>query len=222
MFLSLATFWGLGQGAFSATIFIFISDYLRIAAFFPVLMILYFVAQIAALPLWFRIVRRIGKHRAWALGMICDVAMRPLVLLVAASGSPSLPALAGLILLGAFFGAPGNFAAAAILGDVVDYDLMKTRVNKAGRFFAFHIVLVKATMALGAGAAFLLLGFSGYVVGGANSASANAGLIACYLVLPALCWGAAAALAWRFPIDARRHEIIRRRLESHRRLGRAE
>lgn len=213
LFLALTAFWGLGQGAYSATIFIFVQDYLGLAEIFPLLMILFFAVQIACLPVWLRIVQRIGKHRAWAIGMVCDVATRPLVLLFAAGSQIPASALVGLILLGAFFGTPSNFAAAAILGDIVDYDLMKSRVNKAARFFALQILLVKATMAFGAGAAFLLLDTSGYAVGGQNGPAANMGLIACYLIMPALCFGISAWLAWCFPITARRHEAIRRRIE---------
>ena len=145
--------------------------------------------------------------------MICEVAARPLVLFVGTHDNVSMPLLFAVILLIAFFSAPANFAAAAILGDVVDYDLMKSRVNKAGRFFALYILLVKVTMALGAGAALLLLDSSGYVVGGANGATANRGLLFCYLILPALCWIASTVLAWTFPITARRHAVIRKGLE---------
>jgi len=220
IFLALMVCWGLGQGMYLSTIFIFVQDYLQLGDIFPVLMILYFVVQIGALPVWLRITRRIGKHRAWAIGMVCDVLTRPLILLFANGSETPMAAMIAIILIGAFFGASGIAAPASILGDVVDYDLMKTRVNKAGRFFAFQILLTKATMALGAGAGFMLLDKVGYKVGEtANTATANGGLIAAYLVIPALFWIAAASVAWRFPITAARHNIIRQRMERRERLA---
>jgi Na+/melibiose symporter-like transporter len=74
--------------------------------------------------------------------------------------------------------------------------------------------LIKATMAVGAGLAFYMLDAFHYQVGKANSSAANLGLLTGYLVFPALMYFVTSALAWNFPIDARRHNIIRRRIES--------
>jgi Na+/melibiose symporter-like transporter len=204
--------WGLGQGAYLSVILIFLSDYLQMAAIFPFLMIGFFAIQIAAMPFWVKMIARYGKHRMWAFSMVADVATRPLILLLV-PGMDSLYPMIALSALGAFLNAPANVTPGAMLGDVVDYGIMKHGTNNAGNYFALYTLLVKATMALGAGLAFFMLDGFGYQVGGPNGAGANTGLFLAYLGFPALMYFAAAYFAWTFPLTARRHEIVRRRLE---------
>jgi Na+/melibiose symporter-like transporter len=204
--------WGLGQGCYLAVIIIFLSDYMKLAAYFPFLMIAFFAVQIVAMPFWQRAIVRYGKHRVWVFSLVFDALTRPLILLFAPGGAAIIP-LFVIGAISAFLNAPANIAPGAILGDVVDYDLMKSRVNKAGNVFAFNTLLIKATMAVGSGAAFWMLAQFDYQVGKDNTAGANTGLMIAYLVFPALMYFVTSALTWNFPIDARRHGIIRRRIE---------
>jgi Na+/melibiose symporter-like transporter len=89
---------------------------------------------------------------------------------------------------------------------------MRTRVNKAGNIFAFNTLLIKVTMAIGAGLSFTALDLFHYHVGGHNTSAAQTGLLLCYLVYPALLYFVAVLFAWRFPITARRHRAILRRI----------
>ncbi len=204
--------WGLGQGCYLSVIIIFLTDYMKLSQYFPFLMIAFFAVQMLVMPLWQRVIARHGKHRVWAGAMALDALTRPLILLFTPGGGAILP----LFMLGglsAFLNAPANIAPGAILGDVVDYDLMKSGVNKAGNVFAINTLLIKATMAVGAGLAFWMLDAFHYQVGHANGAGANLGLMIGYLVFPAVMYFAAAAIGWNFPIDSVRHAIIRRRIE---------
>ncbi len=204
--------WGFGQGCYLAVIIIFLSDYMKLAAYFPFLMMAFFAVQIVAMPFWQRAIVRYGKHRVWVFSLVFDALTRPLILLFAPGGAAIVP-LFVIGAISAFLNAPANIAPGAILGDVVDYDLMKSRVNKAGNVFAFNTLLIKATMAVGSGAAFWMLAQFNYQVGKDNSSSANIGLLIAYLVFPAIMYFVTSALAWNFPIDARRHGIIRRKIE---------
>lgn len=204
--------WGLGQGAYLSVILIFLSDYLQVAAIFPFVMIGFFAIQIASVPFWLKMIARYGKHRVWAFSMVADVATRPLILLLT-PGLDSLYPMIALSALGAFLNAPANVTPGAMLGDVVDYGMMRHRTNNVGNYFALYTLLVKATMALGAGLAFFTLDRFGYQVGGQNGAHANAGLLIAYLGFPAIMYFSAAYFAWTFPLNARRHGIVRRRLE---------
>lgn len=204
--------WGVGQGAYMSTLLIFLTDYMKLGAIFPFLMVMFFFVQIGAMPIWYRIMSRIGKHRAWAIGVVVEILLRPAILLFEPGSSAMVP----MFILGAasaFLNTPANIAPGAALGDIVDYGLMKTGVNNAGNFFAMNTLLTKATMAAGTGIAFGLLGFFSYSVGKPNGAAANLGLITCYLVLPAILNLCSAAIIWRFPLTSRRHAAIRRRIE---------
>jgi Na+/melibiose symporter-like transporter len=102
----------------------------------------------------------------------------------------------------------------AVLGDVSDYGTLKSGRSNTGNYFAMQSVLQKANMGIGAGIAFPLLALFGYQLGGENSGSAVFGLVLAYIILPAVTSVIAAAILWNFPLDARRHGIIRKRLDA--------
>ena len=101
----------------------------------------------------------------------------------------------------------------ALLGDIADYGALKTGRNNTGNYFAIQTLLQKANMGIGAGIAFPMLALFGYQIGASNTGMAFAGLVVVYIVVPALTSVIAAMILWNFPIDSRRHDIIRKRLE---------
>lgn len=206
------TFWGLGQGAFLSMTYIFFTDYMKLGDKFPIMMIAFFVVQLAAMPVWSRLLKHMDRHRAWAWSLAVDSLVRLGVLALPIGPEAFYPGLF-IVLVTAFFNAPANFLPSAILGDVVDYNTLKTGTNRAANFFALNNLLIKVTMALGSGAAFALLASVNYQVGGLNTPMAHWGLIGGYLGIPTITHLISAWLAWRFPLTRQRHEIVRRRLE---------
>lgn len=204
--------WGIGQGVSLSTTLMFLSDRMKLASAFPFLMIAFFAATVVTIPLWMRLVPRFGRHRIWAIGLVLSVLTRPLALLLG-PGPGEVWFMLALTVLGAALTAPSNFAPTTMLSDVIDYDLWKSRTNKAGNFFALNSLLLKATMAVGAGGAFIVLDAFHYKVGATNTGRADMGLIVCYVVIPCVLHGLAGIMGWRFPLDARRHATVRRRLE---------
>lgn len=204
--------WGFGQGASLSVTILFLNDRMGLADAFPFLMIALFAATVVAIPLWMRLVPKLGRHRVWAISLALSALGRPLALLVPPGPGDLWPMLALVVLSGAIT-APWNFAPVAMLGDVIDYDLLKSRTNKAANIYALNTLLVKATMAVGAGAAFALLDGFHYKAGQANHGRADMGLLIAYMAAPGVLHLAAAGLAWVFPLDARRQGIVRRRLE---------
>jgi glycoside/pentoside/hexuronide:cation symporter, GPH family len=89
---------------------------------------------------------------------------------------------------------------------------LRTNEQRAGLFFAMWSMATKLALACAVGIAFPLLDLVGFEAGGANTAGALLALALIYAVFPTLLKGAAIALIWRHPIDARRQSIIRRRL----------
>jgi Na+/melibiose symporter-like transporter len=205
-------FWGLGQGAFLSMTYIFFTDYMKLGDKFPIMMIAFFVVQLAAMPVWSLLLKRMDRHRAWAWSLAADSVARLAVLALPIGPDAFYPGLL-VVLVTAFFNAPANFLPPAILGDVVDYNTLKTGTNKAANFFALNNLLIKVTMALGSGAAFALLAATNYQVGAANPSLAQWGLIGGYLGIPTTMHLISAWVAGRFPLTRQRHEIVRRRLE---------
>lgn len=210
---AIVSLWGVGQGAFVGCAFIFYSGYMGLGKSFALIMGLLFLVQVLALPVWSRILPKFDRHRVWAFCIGAGAMLAPLLLLLP-RGEAALPYLLPLVIVQAFLMAPANFLPGAVLGDVIDYDTLKTGTNKAGNLFAVQMVLIKVAMALGGAVAFNLLQLVGYKVGQANTNFANNGLLAVFLGIPILFHGAMAALAWNFPLGRRRQAIVSRRLQS--------
>jgi Na+/melibiose symporter-like transporter len=211
-YLAALFLWGLGQGITLGCAFIFYSDYMKMDAYFALIMGLLFLTQVVSLPVWSRFLPRFDRHRVWACCVASGAVLGPLVLLIPKGESGLGPALV-LILVQGVVMAPINVLPGAILGDVIDFDTLKSGTNKAGNLFAVQMVLLKVAMALGGGFAFNLLAAVGYHVGKANSQGAELGLIATFIVVPACFHLAMAGLTWNFPITRERQIIIYKRLQ---------
>jgi len=103
----------------------------------------------------------------------------------------------------------------AILSDVVDYDILKTNVDRGGNYFAFMMLAVKLLGSTGGIALIILGSVFGYKLtdGATNTSFASIGMLAMFIGAPGLFQLATLPLIWNFPIDERRHGIIRRRIE---------
>ncbi len=214
--------WGIGQGMYLSVIFIFMRDYLQLGDKFPILMIWFFLIQTVSMPVWARLMNRYGKHRSWAFSWAVYSLIQPVVLLFEPGATAFLPAMV-IVMVTAFINSASYIAPMALLGDISDYGTLKTGRNNTGNYFAIQTLLQKGTMGVGAGIAFPMLALFGYRVGGENTDSGLLGLIVVYIVIPAVTSVAAAAILWNFPINARRHGIIRKRLEQlSARAGKAE
>ena len=189
---------GIANGLPATLFFLFVGDVLQGGGASGPLLLLYFIAGIIGIPIWLRISKAIGKHRAWAAAMLWASAMfvwAPFL------GEGDLLlftlvcALSGLS-LGADMALP-----ASIQADVVDLDSETSGQQRTGLFFALWSMATKLSLALAIGIAFPVLDLIGYEAGGDNEPSALLGLAMLYGLLPVLIKLAATALVWRFPID---------------------
>lgn len=207
--------WALGQGIILSCVFIFYGDYMGMGRYFALIMGLLFLVQVASLPIWSRVLPKFDRHRVWAACVGCSAILGPTVLLIPKGDAGLLPVVALVVVQGVLM-APVNFLPGAILGDVIDYDLMRSGTNKAGNLFAVQMVLIKIAMALGGGIAFNTLAAFGYQVHKTNSDLAQVGLLVTFIGVPALFHLAMAALAWNFPLGRKRQSIVSKRLQARR------
>lgn len=190
-----------------ATLFLLLCAHVLLApdAAGPLLLV-YFLAGIAGLPLWTRAAHRWGKHRAWAIAMLWSCAAFAFVPLL----GPGAVIPFAIICVASGLGLGADLALPpAIQADVVDLDELESGEQRAGLFFAAWTMAQKAGQALAVGIAFPLLDLAGFSTTGANTATALAALVALYCVLPILLKLGAIALMWRFPLTAARQAEIR-------------
>ncbi|MBW2370070.1 MAG: MFS transporter [Deltaproteobacteria bacterium] len=205
---------GTGYGVFVALIFPFISTYLKIGYAFPHILLATTIAGIVSVPFWVKVVYHIGKHRAWVYGWIANSLVLVPIIWVEPGESAAIPASILMGLYG-FTNGVSMVAPFAILGDIIDYDNLKTGVDRGGNYFAFIMLAVKLLGSTGGIALIILGSVFGYDLSekAVNSDFANLGMLYMFIGAPALFQLASLPLVWNFPIDARRHGTIRRRLE---------
>lgn len=176
-----------------------------------VLIMAYFVAGIVAIPGWLALSRRHGKHRVWCWAMILAC--------VAFVWVPFLqPGQIEIffiicVLTGTALGADLALPP-AMQADVIDFDRLRTGHDRAGLFFALWSMSTKLALALGVGIAFPALAALGFVAGAENDPAALMWLAVIYAGAPTVLKLCAITIIWNHPMSARRHGIIRRRLDA--------
>jgi Na+/melibiose symporter-like transporter len=179
----------------------FVADVLRADDWQGLFLALYFIAGAAGMPLWVALSARIGKARAWALGMVGAIAA---FVWAAGLGAGDTVAFAAIcvvsgLALGADLALPPS-----LLADVIDRD---GRRHPTGAHFGLWTLATKLNLAVAAGVALPLLALLGYVPG-AREPAALAGLAFVYAAVPCLLkLGAVGALFW-FDAAARRERRI--------------
>jgi Na+/melibiose symporter-like transporter len=219
VYVAAAVLNGLSDGLFTAVVFIYQALYMGFASRMWLILVVYIGANFLALPPWVWVARRIGKHRAWAIGLALTALCYPPMALLA-PGPASFPVMITLIALAGATYSIANVATPAVLGDVADYEMLKSGSGKTGGLFAVQALIAKFNLAVGTGLGFLIIGAFGYEAGhGAIAPRAVFGLQLAHLYLPSTLKFVAICLIWRFPLDGRVQAIIRRRLDQ--RLARA-
>lgn len=205
---------GVGSGIFAALFFPYFDSYLHIGNKLPHLLLAAMAAAFVSQPFWARMVARFGKHRTWGYGWIANsLALLPMLWLRPGEGA-FIPAML-LVALYSFTNGVSSVAPFSLLADIVDYEVLKRRVDLAGNYYALLLFIAKVMGSVGG----LVLAFLGAVFGyqlvegAVNTDAAKLGIVIAFCVLPSLFQIMAVPLIWNFPIDRRRHATIRRRIE---------
>lgn len=205
---------GLGWGMHSTLTFLFFDTYLGIGDKISALMAPAIIVSLIALLIWWQIMKKIGKTRAWTYSMVAT-GLSILAMGLITPGAESFVPYLVLTCAMVFSLGAATIAPMAMLGDIVDYDILKTGINRAGAYTALYALAVKVNLALGSAVGFFLLDRFGYDPQNTDHGHAAVfGLRLAYIYLPALLLGGSAVIVRRFPIDQRRQIIIRRRIES--------
>jgi len=105
-------------------------------------------------------------------------------------------------------------APAAVFGDIIDYDTLKTGSNKASSYYAVSGLILKSISGIGSAVGFFLLSAFDFNVQGGNTPDQNIGLFWAFAFVPAIMYAISGLIIRKFPIDERRQNIIQRRIET--------
>jgi Na+/melibiose symporter-like transporter len=210
-FLTTQVLFGLATGAVSSLFVIYASHHLGLQDKIPHIAMPMTLAMALGLPLWLRVMRRVEKHRAWAvaaLGMVVTL----LAALLIEPGQPALLPMVAVMSCFGFFLGLSSIALPSLMADIVDYDLWKNRKNRAGIFFAFQALVTKLNQGVGGAIALAIIGLFGFDAKQALTGQAVAGLQLGFVVWPCLLLLSMIVLAWRYPLDRRAHRVLQKRL----------
>jgi GPH family glycoside/pentoside/hexuronide:cation symporter len=181
---------GIASAIPATLILFFVDDVLQADGRQGLFLALYFVAGAVGMPLWVRLSARVGKVRAWHVGMIMAVvAFAWAARLGAGDVVPFaiICALSGLA-LGSDLALPPS-----LLADVID---RSGRAHATGAYFGLWTLATKLNLALAAGIGLPLIAALGYTPG-AREPGALTALALTYAAVPCvLKLAAAAALYW--------------------------
>jgi glycoside/pentoside/hexuronide:cation symporter, GPH family len=172
----------------------------------PLFVLVYFVAAVAAIPLWQWLSGRLGKHTAWCWAMIGACAAFAAVPLIPAGGFAAFAAVC--VITGMALGAD-LVLPPAIQADVVDYDSLRTRRARAGLQFALWAMSTKLALAAAVGLALPALEGFGFDAAAPDAAGKSA-LVVIYALVPVVIKAMAIAFVWGFPLTPGKQAIIRR------------
>jgi Na+/melibiose symporter-like transporter len=182
---------GIAAAVPATLLLFFIDDRLQLPGDQGLFLASYFAAAVVSLPVWLRIIARLGQPRAWALGMGLAVAAFGWAAVLGAGDRAGFLAvcIASGAALGADLAVPG-----ALLAGVIQRAGLAGRAE--GAFFGWWNAATKLNLALAAGLALPLLQALGYAPG-QRDAQALSALTTAYCLLPCALKLAAAALLYR-------------------------
>lgn len=207
MLLAIFVVW-LGGAFHNATILFWVTHALGLArGDFLWLVLAQYVLALLALPVWAGVAARIGRHRALVLGAMGYFAAHQGFHLVPAgelAGALAVYVVAGFMTPVIWVMPP------AIVADTVEYGMLKGAGDDSALYMALYAFVQKAALALGVGLALPLAGAIGFDPATPIDADGIQGLRLVTLILPGCIAAIGCAFLWNYPIDERRHAVIRR------------
>ena len=172
---------GIAASIPATLVLFFIEDVVKAPAQAAVFLIAYFAAGAAGMPLWVWLSARIGKGRAWLVGMLVSIVAFVWAFMLGAGDVVAF----GIICVLSGLGLGADLALPpSILADVIDDDERAGFGRNEGAYFGLWNVVTKMNLALAAGIALPALAMLGYVPQGKNSVESLNYLAAIYALLP--------------------------------------
>lgn len=174
---------GIAASIPATLVLFFIEDVIKAPQYSAQFLIAYFAAGAAGMPLWIWLSGKLGKARAWFIGMI--VSIIAFIWAFTLGAGDVVPFMIICVLSGLGLGADLSLPP-SILADVIDEDDKRGLGRNEGAYFGLWNLVSKMNLALAAGIALPLLAVLGYMPKGDNSVASLTYLAAIYALLPCL------------------------------------
>lgn len=204
---------GLAGGMWYAVIYFYLDGYLGLGSKVALIFLMATVISAVSTPVWVRLIHRTSKATVWAIGILLFV-LQMIAALMLEPGVVWWVPFALVVLVNLFFSCH-DIAATSTLGDIADYGKLKFGRDRGATYFGLNTLLFKIGLGFGGGLALAVAGSFGFEPAKAvQSEYAILGLKLSFAILPLLFAIVGAIFVLRTPLNARRHRIIQRRIES--------
>ena len=166
------------------------------------ILLVYFFAGAASVPMWLLLSRKLGKAAAWFVGMVLTVVAMAAALMVGPGDFPLFLAISVVtgIGLGADYGLPPS-----ILADVINSKEGGDTQGKTGTYFGLWALSTKLATAIGAALSLPVVAWLGF--NPEKNQYSTSALIIVYIGLPVAIKIIAALLIWFVRIEASRGAV---------------
>jgi Na+/melibiose symporter-like transporter len=192
---------GIAASIPATLVLFFIDDVIRAPDLSAHFLIAYFAAGAFGMPLWVILSARIGKGRAWCVGMVVSIVA--FVWTFTLKSGDTTPFMIICILSGLGLGADLALPP-SILADVIDEDDKRGLGRNEGAYFGLWNLVTKMNLALAAGIALPSLALLGYRPGITQSSDALLYLAGVYALLPCVLKALSAIALIKSPFFERR------------------
>ena len=174
---------------------------------FAVFILAYYLSSSGAIPIWFAISSRLGKHKTVVISILWLSLWSAFIPLLGPDDYWIFFVV--MMLKGSAVGAL-VFLPASMAADVVDLDTLRTGEQRTGLYFSLWGMVNKAAVALGVFLATNGAAWFGFDPSSdENTATAKFALACLYSIIPALLACVALPLLWKYPLTRERQERMR-------------
>lgn len=172
------------------------------------------IVGLLSVPIWMRLARRYGKHRAMAMATAwLALWCLPIPLLGAGDGWW----YAVIIVIRGLQGGAGSILIPSMVADTVDVDTVRTGKSRAGTYYAWTGAITKLAIGVGAFVGTALPAAFGFENANlTNSASAQFALLVTYAWVPMVIMAGATPFFWFYPLTEAKQQALRREIEARR------
>ncbi|MEL6858332.1 MAG: MFS transporter [Pseudomonadota bacterium] len=158
----------------------------------PVILMVFFIAGFAAMPLWVRLSERTEKHTIFMVTCIWSIVTYLVYLPLSAMGGGPVYLLIAAIVSGVGYGTP-FILARSMVADVIESEQVKTGENRSGMYYSLMSGSYKTGASFAIGIPYILLGaWVGFDPSGENSPEVVRGLMLVFVGVPVVSYTLAA------------------------------
>ena len=176
------------------------------------LIVVYLSSGVLCLPLWMKLVGRIGKLPVWLINAFIGVTGGISLFFVGEGDQTTV------LFIELYVGMQSQvwlFLGGAMHADVIDYDELQTGKRREAQFSSLWSIIPKFALIPGAAIPLAILGGVGYVPNQDQSPEVLLTMRVLFALVPAAFNGVGAAIMWWYPLSERNHRKIREGVALH-------